>query len=61
MSSAVEPGKEDQMRRAVDWLLIVAAALLVVGLIAYARGPKHYRGDEVGSHGTKVVVVHIVP
>ena len=61
MSSGVEPGKEDQMRRVIDWLLIAAAALLVVGLIAYARGPKHYRGDEVGSHGTKVVVVHIVP
>ena len=61
MSSGVEPGKEDQMRRAVDCLLIAAAALLVVGLIAYARGPKHYRGDEVGSHGTKIVVVHIVP
>ena len=49
------------MRRFVDWLLIVAAALLVVGLIAYARGPKHHRGDELGSHGIKVVVVHIVP
>jgi hypothetical protein len=42
-------------------MLIVAAGLLVVGLMAYARGPKHYRGDEIGSHGTKVVVVHIVP
>ena len=41
--------------------LILVTALLVVGLIAYARGPKHYRGDEIGSHGTKVVVVHIVP
>ena len=49
------------MRRVVEVLLIVAAALLVVGLIAYARGPKHHRGDEIGSHGTKVVVVHIVP
>jgi hypothetical protein len=49
------------MRRAVDWILIVAAALLVVGLMAYARGHRHYRGDEIGSHGTKVVVVHIVP
>jgi len=49
------------MRRFVEWLLIVAAALLVVGLIAYARGPKHYHGDTVGSHGTKVVIVHIVP
>jgi hypothetical protein len=49
------------MPRALEWLLIVAAGLLVIGLIAYARGPKHYRGDEIGSHGTKVVVVHIVP
>ena len=49
------------MRRAVDWLLIAAGALLVIGLIAYGRGPKHHRGDEIGSHGTKVVVVHIVP
>jgi hypothetical protein len=49
------------MKRAIAWLLIVAAGLLLVGLIAYARGPKHYRGDEIGSHGTKVVVLHIVP
>jgi hypothetical protein len=49
------------MRDAVRWLIIVAAVAVVVGLIAYARGPKHYRGDEIGSHGTKVVVVHIVP
>jgi hypothetical protein len=49
------------MRRGIEWLIIVAAAALIVGLIAYAGGPKHYRGDEIGSHGTKVVVVHIVP
>ncbi|MFL5917736.1 MAG: hypothetical protein ACJ74L_10295 [Gaiellaceae bacterium] len=49
------------MRRGVELLIILAAALLVVGLVAYARGPKHHRGDEIGSHGTKVVVVHIVP
>jgi hypothetical protein len=49
------------MPRWLEWILIAAAALLVVGLIAYARGHKHYRGDEIGSHGTKVVVVHIVP
>jgi hypothetical protein len=42
---------------AVRWLIVVAAALLLVGLIAYARGPKHHRGDDVGSHGTRVVVV----
>jgi hypothetical protein len=49
------------MRRVIEWLLIFAAALLVVGLMAYARGHKHYRGDEIGSHGTKVVIVHVVP
>ena len=49
------------MRRFLEWLLIVVAALLVVGLIAYARGPKHHRGNEIGSHGTKVVVVYQVP
>jgi hypothetical protein len=49
------------MRTVTEWLLIVVAALLLVGLMAYARGPKHHRGDEVGSHGTKIVVVHIVP
>ena len=49
------------MRRVVEWVLIVAGILLIVGLIAYARGPKHHRGDEIGSHGTKVAVVHIVP
>ena len=49
------------MGRVVEWLLIAACVLLLVGLMAYARGPKHHRGDEIGSHGTKVVVVHIVP
>jgi peptidoglycan hydrolase-like protein with peptidoglycan-binding domain len=45
------------MRRAVEWLLIVASALLVVGLIAYARGPKHHHGDEVGTHGTRILLI----
>jgi hypothetical protein len=49
------------MRRSVELILIAAGAALLIGLAAYARGHKHYRGDEVGSHGTKVVVVHVVP
>ena len=49
------------MRDGARWLIILAAALLIVGLVAYARGPKHHRGDEIGSHGTKVVVVRVVP
>ena len=51
----------DGMRRGIAWVLIGVVALLVIGLMGYARGHKHYRGDELGSHGTKVVVVHIVP
>jgi hypothetical protein len=38
-------------------LLGFVLALCVVGLIAYAGGPTHHRGDEVGTHGTKIVVV----
>jgi len=45
------------MRRGAEWLIILACALLVVGLIAYARGPKHHHGDTLGTHGTKIVVV----
>jgi hypothetical protein len=33
------------MRR---WVLAVAAVLLVVGLIAFARGNDHHRGRQVG-------------
>jgi ABC-type transport system involved in cytochrome c biogenesis permease component len=46
-----------EMRRGAEWLIILACALLVVGLIAYARGPKHHHGDTLGTHGTTIVVV----
>ena len=42
------------MRDGVRWLIILAAVLVVIGMIAYARGPKHHHGDEVGSHGIRV-------
>jgi hypothetical protein len=45
------------MRRGIEWLVIIAAVALLVGLAAYARGAKHHRGDEIGTHGTKIVVV----
>jgi hypothetical protein len=38
-------------------LIVLVLALGLVGMIAYARGPQHHRGDDLGSHGTKIVVV----
>jgi hypothetical protein len=45
------------MSNAGSWVIALVVALCVVGLIAYARGPKHHHGDEIGTHGTKIVVV----
>jgi hypothetical protein len=45
------------MRDVATWVVVLAAALCVIGLAAYARGPEHYRGDEPGTHGTKIVIV----
>jgi hypothetical protein len=41
----------------IRWGAVLAAALLLIGLAGYARGPEHRRGDDIGSHGTKVVIV----
>ena len=45
------------MRDVRTWVLVVVLVLLVIGLVAYARGAEHHHGDDVGSHGTRVVVV----
>jgi hypothetical protein len=39
------------------WGIVLVAAFLLIGLAGYARGTEHHRGDEIGSHGTKVVIV----
>ena len=33
----------------VRWVIVIVAVLVVVGLVAHARGPEHHRGDEVGA------------
>jgi hypothetical protein len=43
------------MRDAVRWLIVLGTVLVLIGLISYARGPTHHRGDDVGSHGALVV------
>ncbi|HET6653316.1 MAG TPA: hypothetical protein VFH10_11790 [Nocardioides sp.] len=35
----------------IRWVIVVVAALVVIGLIAFARGPDHQRGDDVGAAG----------
>jgi len=37
---------------AVRWVIVAIAALLVVGLLIWARGDDHHRGDDVGSTTT---------
>jgi hypothetical protein len=41
------------------WVIVVLVVLLAVGLIAFARGPIHHRGDETGegSIGAAFIVV----
>ena len=37
------------MGNGVRWLIALALALVVLGMVAYARGPEHHRGDDVGA------------
>ena len=44
---------------ALEWVIIVLVVILLIGLLAFARGPDHRRGDETGegSIGAAVLVV----
>ena len=37
------------MKDTPKWVIVVVATLLVIGLLAFARGRVHHRGDEVGA------------
>jgi hypothetical protein len=39
-------------RHWVRVILVIVLVLCVISLAAYARGPKHHHGDEIGTHGT---------
>jgi hypothetical protein len=45
------------MSTTMRWVVAVAAAVLIVCLLGWARGEKHHRGDEVGSLGTTVTAL----
>jgi len=36
----------------VRWAIAAVAVVLVIGLIAYARGTEHHRGIDVGVHAS---------
>jgi hypothetical protein len=37
------------MRAGARWILAVLLVLVLIGLIAYARGDEHRRGDDIGA------------
>jgi hypothetical protein len=44
------------MRETARWVLAFLLALVIIGLIAYARGDEHRRGDDVGALPARVLV-----
>ena len=44
------------MSSAARWSLVVVTVLLVVGVVAFARGPQHHRGDETAGIPALVAV-----
>ena len=44
----------------VRWIVVIVLALVLVGLVAFARGRDHHRGDEEGALGSSAHVVRVV-
>jgi len=45
------------MSDAPRWVIVVVVLLVLVGLLAFARGRAHHRGDEVGERASSVLAV----
>jgi|Tabmets5t2r1_1033131.scaffolds.fasta_scaffold12332_5 hypothetical protein len=59
-----DPSRERAMEMgdARRWVLLVVLALVLVGLLAFARGPEHRRGSQqVGALGEGVPTAQVVP
>lgn len=39
------------MSTTLRWIVVAVAVVLLVGLLVWARGDEHHRGDEIGSLG----------
>ena len=60
-SRSLVPAQERgiEMRDGARWLIVLVIALVLVGLIAYARGDEHRRGDDVGALRSAVARVDL--
>jgi hypothetical protein len=45
------------MREGARWLVVILIVLVLVGLIAYARGDEHHRGDDIGALPSSAAVL----
>ena len=43
----------------IRWVVVVLLALVLVGLLAFARGREHQRGDEEGALGARVATARV--
>ena len=48
-SAPVREEKTFGWRSAIRWFLVLVVAVCLIGLMAYARGDDHRRGDDVGA------------
>ena len=44
----------------IRWIVVIVLVLVLVGLIAFARGREHRRGDEVGAFGSSVRPARVI-
>ena len=45
---------------AVRWIVVIALVLVLVGMLAFARGREHHRGDEEGALGAPSRVTRVI-
>ena len=44
----------------IRWIVVIVLVLVLVGLVAFARGREHRRGDEVGALRAPSTVARVV-
>ena len=44
----------------IRWVVVIVLVLVLVGMLAFARGREHHRGDEEGALSSSAWVVRVV-